>query len=105
MQESGEWQEKYRLLLLQAGDAAKLREQYARLESQYNALALVVNSSPEASQAAEVNTLLHVYVTCVYLCVWWSTPHLKPGCKHFVTCVYLSIWWSTPHLKPHRPLR
>ena len=65
MQESGEWQEKYRLLLLQAGDAAKLREQYARLESQYNALALVVNSSPEASQAAEVNTLLHVY-TCVY---------------------------------------
>ena len=58
MQESGEWQEKYRLLLLQAGDAAKLREQYAKLESQYNALALVVGSSPEASQAAEVDTLL-----------------------------------------------
>ena len=58
VQESGEWQEKYRLLLLQAGDAAKLREQYAKLESQYNALALVVGSSPEASQAAEVDTLL-----------------------------------------------
>ncbi|KAK7484015.1 hypothetical protein BaRGS_00024750, partial [Batillaria attramentaria] len=51
--ESGEWQEKYKLLLLQVGDTAKLREQYARLESQYNALALVVKTTPESSQAAE----------------------------------------------------
>ncbi|XP_076443264.1 uncharacterized protein LOC143281879 [Babylonia areolata] len=51
--ESGEWQEKYRLLLLQAGDSEKLREQYAKLESQYKALALVVAASPESSQAAE----------------------------------------------------
>ena len=53
-QESGEWQEKYRLLLLQAGEAGQLREQYARLESQYKALALVVAASPEATKAAEV---------------------------------------------------
>ncbi|KAK7116259.1 hypothetical protein V1264_001974 [Littorina saxatilis] len=51
--ESGEWQEKYRLLLIQAGDSEKLREQYATLESQYKALALVVSSSPETSQVAE----------------------------------------------------
>ncbi|KAL8610796.1 hypothetical protein ACOMHN_016779 [Nucella lapillus] len=51
--ESGEWQEKYRLLLLQAGDSGKLREQYSKLESQYKALALVVAASPQAAQAAE----------------------------------------------------
>lgn len=50
--ESAEWQEKYRLLIIQAGDTGKLREQYARLESQYNALALVVKTTPESSEAA-----------------------------------------------------
>ena len=41
-------------MMLQAGDAARLREQYAQLESQYNALALVVNTTPDSAQAAEV---------------------------------------------------
>lgn len=66
-QESGKWQEKYNLLL-QAGDAVKLREQYTKLESQYKALARVVTTVPQSSDAAKVNMLFVFYqfTFCLY---------------------------------------
>jgi hypothetical protein len=53
-QVSAEQQEKCRLLLLQASEGERVREQYNKLESQYNALALLVKDSPDAAQTAKV---------------------------------------------------